>query len=524
MKKGLCILLSAMLILGAVGCADNGSNTASKAASGNADSASESEAFSVEAALADVSLTTGTATLNLADAADSATPLGNPDKGWYLHYYDDSAGNNYGNHKPANDILDYMPYLDHVYMRLPWSCLEPQEGAFQWDIIDDVLNDFAEHGVGVSFRITCKEGGSYCPYATPKWVSEAGAEGAILSDGAWLPKYDDPIFLQKLENFHKAFAARYAGKEGLRYVDVGCYGDYGEGHHSASNKSGWPTGWAKDWGWDTIEKLFDIYEKYYPNNQIVVSDDFVGSRAVSTGKTEIKQYVLNHGWTWRDDSICVNWFVQNYSATDTVRSPDLFEAVWKDQPVIMELEHYKETIDTSYHEDNWKGGTTFMAACKRTHATYAGWHGFINQFVTPSNLVYVKEMANRLGYWYFLDKVDFARDGNNLTCKLDWRNEGFAKAYNKYDFDIILTDATGKDTVFTQADFDNTAFMPKDAADANAVAPVTTTSHTLDLSGLAGGEYYLSVRMHKGETPVLLALDQERKGEDGRYYLAKVTL
>ena len=548
MKKGTCILLAVILLLGVVGCADNGSATASSRAETSSavvsvPSSQEAEQTSVDVSsdeasseekkkeeeesvppvstmiTATASLSSGgSVTFDLTAMADAKTALRNPDKGWYLHYYDDGTLN-YGANKSAEEILLYMPYIEHVYMRLPWSSLEPKEGQFNWKLIDKVLDDFAQYDVGVSFRITCKEGGSYCAYATPEWVKNAGAKGAVMKDGSWEPDYGDPIFLEKLENFHTAFAARYAGRECVRYIDVGSYGDYGEGQTSASSNNAWP--------WSVIKQQFDIYAKCYPSELIVLSDDFVGNRQVKemgTNGAKIRDYVKEHGWTWRDDSICVNYYMQSYGATDSVRSPFLFDETWERAPIIMELEHYNTVIDTTHHADNWKGGSVFKAACRRTHATYGGFHGFVSTFMKGDNIQYAAEMCNLLGYWYFLDKMDVSRSGNQLTCTFNWRNEGFAKAYNVYDLDLILTDAKGKDHVLNMKGFDNTKIMPKDSEGENAVAPTLVTSHTVDLSGLASGEYVVSVRMHKGDTPVLLALNKSFKGDDGRYAIGKVSL
>ncbi len=62
------------------------------------------------------------------------------------------------------------------------------------------------------------------PYATPRWVEKAGAggyhlsgEGKISPDGPlWEPDIDDPVFLQKLDNFLAAAAARYDGNHSGR--------------------------------------------------------------------------------------------------------------------------------------------------------------------------------------------------------------------------------------------------------------------------------------------------------------------
>ena len=40
-------------------------------------------------------------------------------------------------------------------------------------------------------------------------------------DRPWEPVFDDPVFLEKLEAFLKAFARRYDGQPWLRYLDIG---------------------------------------------------------------------------------------------------------------------------------------------------------------------------------------------------------------------------------------------------------------------------------------------------------------
>jgi len=159
-------------------------------------------------------------------------PLKNPHKGWYHHYYD----NHVERYLLArdSDLLDF-PGMDHLYLRLSWAYLEPQEGRFNWDVIDEVIDKWTARGFKIAFRISCRETGTdrvEQQYATPKWVIEAGAKGDYWlrgkrtgPEGPWEPVYDDPVFLEKLENLIKAFAARYDGRPWLRYVDIGSIGD-----------------------------------------------------------------------------------------------------------------------------------------------------------------------------------------------------------------------------------------------------------------------------------------------------------
>ena len=497
MRKLICLACSLTLLLLCTSCSksSDGWVAVSGITSGGIINSSEkpSESYS------DAEWKSGTAVFTMTDYADYTTALSNPDKGWYIHYYDNTI-KRYGAGLTPEEALKYIPCLDHIYLRLAWSYLEPQEGKFNWEIIDSVIEPYTQAGIGISFRITCKETDTTIPYATPEWVKNAGAAGTEIG-GVWEPDYGDPIFLEKLDNFHRAFAKRYAGKDYIRYIDVGSYGDWGEGHTASSSK--------KDWPWSDLKKHFDIYAKYYPNDLIVVSDDFIGSRRTSEGKQEILNYVLSKGWTFRDDSISVDWFAKSIGG-DTVRSPELFASVWKTKPVVLELEHYNKTLQY----DNWNNGSTFYDAAVNTHCTYAGFHGYVNEWIRD-NADFAVKMGNKLGYWYFIDSAELQKSDGAIDFTVNWRNEGMSRAYNKYDLDIIFTDETGADTVFAAQDFDNTKFMPGEKA---------KTRHTVKTDELKSGKYTVSLRMKKGDRAVLLAVDKAHTGPDGRCILGSLEI
>ncbi len=158
----------------------------------------------------------GMVTVDLSEKWDTTRVLENPDKGWYHHMLD-------------NGIEKYLiqdeeqfhsfPGMDHLYLRLAWGFLEPEEGVYDWSHIDRIVEKYVPLGYGISFRITCKETGNKyfsapfeingVRYATPPWVEEAGAVGVVpdqYGPPAWTPDWDDPVFLEKLDNFHRAFA------------------------------------------------------------------------------------------------------------------------------------------------------------------------------------------------------------------------------------------------------------------------------------------------------------------------------
>ena len=128
--------------------------------------------------------------LKLKNRYDDEKICENPDKGWYIHYYDQGIAERYNSDLAPGDYLDDFPMLDHIYLRLAWSFLEPEEGNFKWELLDDVIDRWTAHGKKVSFRITCKETNKNLPFATPKWVFDAGAKFTWVKDCVE-PEYGD---------------------------------------------------------------------------------------------------------------------------------------------------------------------------------------------------------------------------------------------------------------------------------------------------------------------------------------------
>jgi hypothetical protein len=380
---------------------------------------------------------------------DTTLVLNNPHKGWYHHLLD----NGISKYPITNDSLFYaFPGMDHLYLRLAWSYLEPEEGVFDWSYIDEVVEKYVPLGYGISFRITCKETGTYpgsvgqqkdgVMYATPVWVEKAGAKGTVTEawgTRSWTPIWDDPVFLEKSNHFHRHFAERYDDKPWVRYVDIGSIGEWGEGHTSFSTKVP-PTV-------SEVKTHVDLHLTHYKNSQLVATDDLIYYGKSKADQMELLDYVVSRGITLRDDSPLVDWYLQQNPDTWSVSHPHFFDPLYLSKPVIFELQHYHMVK----RDGNWKGlngkvvipefgysGAEIMKkAIETTRATYIGYHGYAEEWLLD-NPELTGELANLSGYWYFPVSVSFPKKlkaGTN-TLEFDWLNKGVAPAYN--DYAIIL--------------------------------------------------------------------------------------
>lgn len=120
-----------------------------------------------------------------------------------------------------------------LYIRTVWAWFEPEEGKYAWKDPDSELSRLVkgaeERNLQLAFRVLI-DSTDNSEQAVPEWVYEAGARGAVTgADGLKDVYINDPVFLEKFENFLDAFAAEYDNGQ-TAYIDGFGAGDWGEGN------------------------------------------------------------------------------------------------------------------------------------------------------------------------------------------------------------------------------------------------------------------------------------------------------
>ena len=467
---------------------------------------------------------------NLMPLHDAARVLENPHKGWY-HHFPDNNPNKYVIARDA-DLLEF-PGIDHLYMRLAWSYLEPSEGKFDWVFIDRIIDKWTANGLGIAFRISCKETSTdrtEQQYATPLWVKEAGAKGghyrmgeAVGPDAPWEPLYDDPVFLEKLERFLAAFAARYDRQPWLRYMDIGSIGDWGEGHSWASSR--------KTLSFAVRKAHIDLHLKYFRQAQLMISDDYVHELPDPAEREALHRYILANGISYRDDSIMVKGNFSQSADRFTVRSPEFFADAYLTKPTVLELDHYRRVKQlgdwaaqpgSAAHEFG-KGKTGpdfFRGAIELLRATYIGYHGDAREWL-DDNPELTKELLNRCGYWLFPMAIDLPQKvtaGAVTPCRLILENRGVAPPYQPYELRVKFSD--GQSSWVGVAGQADRKWLPG--------APIIATSQLNLPPGLKPGAYTVSLglfdRSTTKERPVEFALQASVREPDGFYRVSETVV
>ncbi len=461
---------------------------------------------------------------DLADKWDTIRPLANPDKGWYHHMLDN------GVHKyliQDEKDLSSFPGMDHLYLRLAWAFLEPEEGKFDWSYIDNIVEKYVPLGYKISFRISCKETGvapdavpkevNGIRYATPYWVSQAGAKGIErpeFGSASWTPDWDDPVYLEKLDNFHKAFAEKYDGKPWVRYVDVGSIGEWGEGHTYFSTRIP-PTV-------EEIKTHMNLHLKHYKKTQLIVADDLLAYDKSKEDQQELLNYALENGFSLRDDSPMVQGYMENDLETWTVRHPEFFAEVYKTRPTVFELEHYGKVKSNGYWpgkngagmipEYQVIGADIFRNAVKIIRPTYVGFHGYLGEWLSD-NPDFTEEILNMCGYWYFPKSINSTLYKNGkLSFEMEWLNKGVAPAYSDYQLrgKLMPADSSAESIDFIIENSGNKNWMP---------GQIFAEKYTVIPDRKPEGDYQLAIQLFdkKSGKPVEIGLSENSK--DNEFFL-----
>ena len=368
---------------------------------------------------------------------DHGRALLNPGMGWTMHFYSNILAN-YGSGLEPSDTVDDFPGLGAVYLRVPWAFLEPEEGRFVWELLDTPAQRWIDRGCQVAFRVTATE--SWLYHATPEWVFDAGARGYDVDGKFMEPEYDDPVFLEKTENFLRAMAERYDRNPNVAFVDVGHFGMWGEGHTIMSTPEH-----GREWGIETQKRIIDLYCKHFGHTQLCISDDFAGHDRPGD-RFPITDYAFSQGVTIRDDSILVqppprSWYHSGMA-----------QLFWPTLPVILEHEHYGGSKDRGA----WSG-ELLEKAVEDYHASFMSIH-WEPRVLLEENRPTIERINRRMGYRLRMDSALWPRSvsrGESFVIRSIWSNAGVAPCYaGGHPCFTLKDDKGGIVSVLVADDFD----------------------------------------------------------------------
>jgi len=172
------------------------------------------------------------------------------------------------------------PHLDGHKLMKWWSQLEPEEGKYDWSVIEGPMSRWLAAGKRVMLSPVTAHSGpvkGLPTQATPDWVFKAGAKWVPMpcagNNSVRIPVYWDPIYLEKYRNFILALGKRFDDRRGIEIVfcGTGVFGEtiistelWGKKEHRLWSEAGIsPENWIK-----AVNAIVDAYVEAFPKTLV----------------------------------------------------------------------------------------------------------------------------------------------------------------------------------------------------------------------------------------------------------------
>jgi autotransporter-associated beta strand protein len=338
----------------------------------------------------------------------------NPGKGWVM----------YGEPAYASSPELVKDVIAVGYSRCDWSVLEPKEGEFDWSRIDNFIAAWAKFDRKITWRVMCSDAGVGVQYATPKWVFDAGAAPMEVPDTTSptgthvIPKsWMDPVYQAKMKKFIAAFGKRYNGNPNIAFLDMGNYGNWGEG-----NGTFWP-GTENVTTKQLENDFFKPYIDAFPNTQLIVNGmDWLFADAI--------KWAISKGTGRRIDGICSHWSKDG--------GPCLL--AYGHGPAVFEYaDGWEDTVKSGYSSPE-----TLMMYLNGGKPSYIQFQpGFYAE-----NKEFCLMLGNKMGYHFVIQEAHVPsniKPGTLFQLRLTWLNDGIAPVYEPCYVAMALLDSSDKE-------------------------------------------------------------------------------
>jgi len=312
------------------------------------------------------------------------------------------------------DVPGY-PKSTVAYFRWYWDAIEPQNGAYRWDIIDDTIAKAKARGQRVALGIMPVNGRS----GVPQWYRELGAKGSdfVPEDGVtnWMPDHNAPLYLQHMGRLVREFGKRYDGNPDIDHIDMRSLGHWGEWHFYFAEKG---TGFV-DATPETRRALVEMHLESFTKTPLVML----------IGPVNELRYAVARGTGWRAD--CLGDVKPGWNHM---------------------RDRYQQNLDAAGANDAWKRAPVAFESCwVMQHWAHEGWdiEFILNEAlrwhcsvfnnksspVPPRWWSATEAFLKRMGYRFVLRSITHpakVEAGGTLTVECEWDNIGVAPPYRKY--------------------------------------------------------------------------------------------
>ncbi len=331
-----------------------------------------------------------------------------------------NPGMGFTTHSSLDGNVPGYPQSSIAYYRWYWDELEPEEGKFNWKMVDSVLAEVKARGQRLATRIMPANGRP----RIPDWYRKTGAKGweflaestqnAGKSDPSWMPDHEDPLFEKYMGRLVKEFAKRYDGHPDIDHVDIGSYGHWGEWHLSFVAEK-------EAYNFDLKKMIIDWYLEGFKKTPMVIPEDAEDGLI----------YATENGTGWRADCIGDYGPPNNWNLmTRYLQLPRHYPSVgkaWETKPVVF------ETCGTM---ESWlEAGRDIEYIYSVMLELHTSVLNNKSSAIPPEWWPATEKFLKRMGYRFVVRSIrheKWLEPGNTLTIEMVMDNIGVAPPYRPY--------------------------------------------------------------------------------------------
>lgn len=374
----------------------------------------------------------------------------------------------------------WYPDSSVVYIRILWKEFEPEQGVYNYDFIEEILNEAKRHRQTMIFRLMAHS--TRAEDDVPQWLKG-------LVDCPERPPMErvkasptDPLFMELFLKAVTALGNRFDSNPWLDAVDISLPGAWGEGNR------------LKLYPEDLFETIIDTYAKAFPTTQLFTQ----------LARPNLVEYAKKYtDLGWRGDGL------GNPAHTVELYPPRIEKMAeqWRLAPVSFEAYWWL----CEWKRQGWEIDPIIEKTLE--------WH--ISSF-NPKSMPIPTEWKEKCEYWiskmgyhYAIESVAFPEEavcGDEIRLTLTVNNVGVAPCYKSLPLVLRLT-CGGESYAFEQGT-DIRKWLPG--------------SHTETLTArlpknLPSGEYALEIALVSPHADVVyFATDAPRNG--GFYQVGSLTV
>lgn len=353
----------------------------------------------------------------------------NPHKGFVMYAWSPQYLDNvYWDATLASGKNPAWDYCSVVYTGTGWNYIQKDWNEFDWSTIDKMLELCGNSGRTLGWRIYPVNSTAKAD-DVPQFIYDEGCKYVMATikgttDQLRVPDWSDPIYIQACKSFADEMARRYDGDRRVEFIDIRCFGNWGEWHCSQLEGSEMPS--------EEIQKeMIAYYASVFKNTQLVVPSDCKG---------EVYDFALSIGVAKRDDGL-----IQIKDREEVLAK--CYQAVL---PTIGENCSEYEDLLKQDDSDRWHRKWTlerWKNVINTAHLSYYELDrgGECGRVFLNNNLQAIREMNNKLGYNFEVTSAKLTYDDDlNLLLSVTIKNTGLAPAF--FDANLIadITDSAGK--------------------------------------------------------------------------------